>query len=89
MRPSAPLRVGVDVSAPQRTHYAPPVYPQDLQAAGAEGTVGLELTIGPDGHVSDVHVVRSAGGFDDAAVVAARQWEFAVPRRNGEASAVI
>ena len=86
-RPAAPLRVGVDASAPQRTHYAPPVYPPDLQAAGVEGTVGLELTIGPDGHVSDVHVVRSARGFDDAAVAAARQWEFA-PRRNGEASVI-
>ena len=83
-RPAAPLRAGFDVTAPSRKKYSEPV------ATGSGGAVGIELTIGPDGHVSDARVVRSAGSLDEPALAAVRQWEFEVTRvRNGDAVSVI
>jgi serine/threonine-protein kinase len=88
--PASPLRVGVDASAPRQTRNVPASYPADAQAAGLQGTVDLELTIGPDGHVAAARVVKSvARALDDAAVAAVKQWEFAPVRRNGEAVSLI
>src|SRR4051794_16286476 len=51
-----------------------PVYPEAAREAGVGGTVGLELSVGIDGSVTEVKVVRSAGfGFDEAASTAARR----------------
>ena len=57
----------------------PPVYPPAMRAAGREGTVPLEATIGTDGAVHSVRVL-SASIHPDFAVAAAdavRQWQFA------------
>jgi serine/threonine-protein kinase len=89
-RPASPLRVGVDASAPRQTRNVPATYPADAQAAGQQGTVDLELTIGPDGRVSAARVIKSVSkSLDDAAVAAVRQWEFIPARRNGEAVSLI
>ncbi len=89
-RTASPLRVGVDASAPKQTRYVPAAYPADAQAAGLQGTVDLELTIGGDGRVTDARVVKSVSkALDDAAVTAAKQWEFIPARRNGEPVALI
>jgi serine/threonine-protein kinase len=88
-RPPAVLRAGVDASPPRMTKHVPPTYPAEAHAAGTEGTVEVELTIGPDGRVADARVTRSVRGLDEAAVAATRQWEFAPPRRNGEAVSLI
>ena len=83
-RPSGPLRAGFDVTAPGRKKYSEPA------ATGSGGAVGIELTIGTDGHVIDARVVRSSGSLDEPALAAVRQWEFDVTRgRNGEAVSVI
>jgi serine/threonine-protein kinase len=94
-RPSTPaavtpprlLVVGKDVPAPRRIRYVEPVYPES--AAGAEGNVGIELTIGRDGRVADARVTRSIAGLDQAAVAAVRQWEFAPVVVRGAAVPVI
>jgi serine/threonine-protein kinase len=88
-RPAPPLRVGEDVSAPRLTRYVPPAYPSELQSAGVEGTVDIELTIGQEGQVTDARVVRSVRGLDEPALAAARQWQFAATRRDGEAVSLI
>jgi protein TonB len=49
-----------------------------------EGTVILEATIGKDGMVKDVRVIRSAPMFDEAALAAVRQWRYTVPMLNGQ-----
>ena len=60
------------------------VYPPDALAAGAEGDVAVEVTVGVDGAVSDARVVSSGGdAFDQAALTAVRQWKFE-PAREGE-----
>src|SRR3954470_20387636 len=61
------------------------LYPPEARAAGLSATVGLELTVEADGHVSGVKVVRAAGfGFDDSAVAAARQMHFRAAMHDGK-----
>jgi protein TonB len=68
----------------------PAAYPADAQAAGQQGTVDLELTIGPDGRFVSARVVKSVSKpLDDAALAAVKQWEFIPARRNGEAVSLI
>jgi protein TonB len=49
----------------------------------------LEATIDPDGAVSDVQIVRSVAGLDDAAIEAVRQWHYTPTWLNGEPVPVI
>jgi TonB family protein len=54
-----------------------PVYPEMARRAGIEGTVVLSATIGVDGRVTDVQVVRGLGfGLSEAAVSAVRRWQY-------------
>ncbi len=67
---------------PSPTSMAPPMYPP--RALG-DGVVIVELAIDVSGAAKDARVVRSAGGFDGAALDAARQWRFQPARRAGVA----
>lgn len=67
-----------DVPSPTTT--VPPAYPP--RALG-DGVVIVELAIDASGAVKDARVVRSAGGFDGAALDAARQWRFRPAQRAG------
>lgn len=54
-----------------------PIYPPVARAARLEGKVVLDAVILADGSVSDVTVVESANPmFDQAAIVALKQWRF-------------
>jgi len=57
--------------------------------AGVHGTVILELTIGEDGAVSNVRVLRSIPLLDAAAVDAARKWRYTPTLLNGRAVSII
>src|SRR4051812_19068165 len=58
---------------PVLTERVQPTYPEAARRAGVAGTVGLKITVGVDGRVKNVVVMRSAGfGFDEAAVAAAQ-----------------
>lgn len=54
-----------------------PMYPPDAKAKGIKGNVIVEARIDPAGHVTDVKVLRSVPGLDQAALDAVRQWRFA------------
>jgi len=56
---------------------------------GAKGTVILEVTIGLDGSVTDVRVLRGDPALDAAALKAVRQWLFEVSRIDGRPAAVV
>ena len=88
-RPSEPVRVGGQITRPQRVRDVPPVYPQLAREAGVQGTVILETVIGVDGTVQDVKVLRSIPLLDAAAVDAVRQWRFTPTLLNGEPVAVV
>ena len=53
-----------------------PAYPEVARQARLEGIVVLEFTIGVDGRVSDVKVIKSKPLLDEAAVEAVKQWRY-------------
>jgi TonB family protein len=64
-------------TAPQLKQRVEAPYPPEALAAGLSGTVVLELDLDENGHVVNVTVSQKAGhGFDEAAVAAARRFEF-------------
>jgi TonB family protein len=80
-----PRAAGTEVAVPKRSKFVQPEYPPAALAQGLRGIVILALTIDTAGKVSAVDVVRSLPPFDDAAVAAARQWEYEVTRVDGRA----
>lgn len=69
--------VGGNVRAPRKLRDVKPVYPENLQAAGIAGVVILAATIGTDGTVTTIDVVKSVHPeLDAAAIDAVRQWRF-------------
>ncbi len=64
---------------PVKIRHVQPAYPGWALEQGVESEVTLSLTIGAHGGVSDVRVEQSSGyrDFDQAAVAAVSQWQFA------------
>jgi protein TonB len=90
--PPAPrqvLRVGGDIRPPQKVRDVAPRYPALAQASKVQGVVILEATIGEDGSVRDVRVLRGKPLLDGAAVDAVRQWRFTPTLLNGEPVPVV
>jgi TonB family protein len=80
-----PLAAGSEgVPAPKRTKHVQPVYPPEAIAQGIRGIVILDLVIGPEGKVESATVVRSVPGLDEAAIAAARQWQYSVTKVDGK-----
>jgi protein TonB len=75
------LDAALTVDAPARIHVVAPVYPPNAMASGVEGNVELEYSIGNDGGVQNIRVLRAqpAGVFDAAAQAALSLWQFAQP----------
>jgi protein TonB len=62
-----------------------PQYPRLAKEAGARGTVELIATIGTDGHVKAVQVVKGHPLLQRAAVDAVKQWVYRPTILNGQA----
>lgn len=75
-RALAPKESRQDLAYPKKV--VEPVYPP---TSLAEGSVVLRVDVGESGSVSEVRVVQSLGGMDDACVNAVRKWQF-VPAVN-------
>lgn len=76
-----PKNVGTpsaEIPVPART--TTPVYPAQ---ALFDGVAIVEATVGSDGKLNDTTIIRSAPGFDQAALDAARQWTFRPALRDG------
>lgn len=81
-----PLRVGGDVKAPVVISKVEPVYTEEARKARIMGIVIVEATIGRDGLVKNVTVLKPLPfGLDQAAVDAVKQWVFKPATFNGEA----
>jgi protein TonB len=87
--PAQPVRVGGQIKAPTQIKKVPPTYPQIAQSARVSGVVILEATIGVNGKVQDVKVLRSVPLLDQAAIDAVRQWEYTPTLLNNVPTAVI
>ena len=81
--PPAPVRVGGNIQAPKKISDQNPTYPSIAQSARVQGIVILEATIGPDGRVQDVRVLRSIPLLDAAAIDAVKQWVYTPTLLNG------
>ena len=81
--PPAPVRVGGAIQPPRKSESQTPTYPPIAQSARVQGVVILEATIGPDGRVQDVRVLRSIPLLDAAAIEAVRQWQYTPTLLNG------
>jgi protein TonB len=63
-----------------------PVYPMSARQSGVRGTVEMDLTIGTDGRVKDVKLLKAAdSALAEAAVEAVRQWVYKPTMVNGVA----
>ena len=78
--PAAPpqaMRGGRDVKEPKLLRRIEPVYTEEAKAAGAAGSVLVEVLIDRSGFVRDATVVRGLGhGLSESAVEAVKQWQF-------------
>ena len=86
---AAPVRVGQAIRPPTKIRDVRPKYPEAALAAGVQGVVILEVTIGPDGAVQETRILRSIPLLDDAAVSAVREWQFAPTLLNGAPTPII
>jgi TonB family protein len=72
------------VPVPKKTKHVQPVYPPEALSQGVRGIVILELVVDARGHVESASVLRSVPGLDEAAIVAARQWEYEPVKLDGK-----
>jgi len=80
----APVRVGGQITTPALLKRVEPEYPDIAAQAQLTGIVILEATVGTDGCVDTVKVLRSAHPFlDKASVDALKQWQYSPLVLNG------
>jgi TonB family protein len=73
--PAPPTPTGI-VKQAQLVHRVDPIYPTIAQGQHAEGTVRLNVTVGPDGIVRGVALLGGPRLLVDAAERAVRQWRY-------------
>ena len=85
-----PYRPGSGIEAPRLLREVKADYTEDARQRGVSGDVVLEIVVRRDGSVGDVKVLQGlAGGLNDRAVQAVRQWRFTPARRQGAAVDVV
>jgi TonB family protein len=87
--PVDPVRVGGTIKEPRKLKNVNPEYPGIARQARVQGVVILEATIGPQGHVTEVRVLRGIPLLDQAAIDAVKQWEYTPTLLNGVPVTVI
>jgi TonB family protein len=85
----APVRVGGRVKEPAKLKDVKPVYPDEAKRDRIQGTVILECTIGTEGKVTDIKVLRGVPELIDAAVEAVKRWEYTPTTLDGVVVPVI
>jgi protein TonB len=82
--PRTPVRIGGQITQPQLVKRVEPDYPPLAVKAHIQGVVILEATVGEDGDVMAVKVLRSANPLlDREAEKAVRQWRYSPVVLNG------
>jgi TonB family protein len=75
---------GEGVPVPKKTKHVQPVYPAEALAQGIRGIVILDIVVDGRGKVASTSVLRSVAGLDEAAIAAARQWEYEPTKVDGK-----
>ena len=62
------------------------VYPESAQASGEQGTVLVQVYVGPNGRVAKYNVAQSSGfgDLDNAALESVLNWRFVPAMRDGD-----
>ena len=82
--PRTAVRVGGQITTPALLKRVEPIYPDLAASAQLTGIVILEATVGTDGCVEAVKVLRSRHPFlDRAAVDALKRWQYSPLVLNG------
>lgn len=82
--PKAPVRIGGQIKQPQLVKRVEPDYPALAVKAHIQGIVILEATVGEDGDVTEVRLLRSANPLiDREAEIALKQWRYSPLVLNG------
>ncbi len=77
-----PYRPGSGIEPPRLLREVKADYTEDARQRGVAGDVLLEIVVRTDGSVGDVKILHGlAGGLNERAVQAVRQWRFAPARR--------
>lgn len=85
-----PYRPGSGIEPPRLLREVRADYTEDARRRNLSGDVVLEIVVRRDGSVGDVKVLQGlAGGLNERAVQAVRQWRFAPASRQGAAVDVI
>jgi TonB family protein len=82
------LRVGRDFPEPKKLHDVVPRYPSELVSTPVSSLVFLDCSIGSDGKIFKISILRGAPGFNESAVRAVREWIYAPTIRDGEPVAI-
>ena len=85
----APVHVGGDVKPPAKVKDAKPVYPEEARRAKVQGVVITEATVGVDGKVTSIKVLRPIPMLNDAAVKAVQAQVYKPTLINGVATPII
>jgi protein TonB len=78
------IRIGGAVNAAKLISKVDPVYPEQARAAGIEGEVLLDITVGEDGHVQTAEPKDGNPLLATAAVEAVKQWVYRPTLLNGQ-----
>jgi protein TonB len=87
--PRGPVRIGGKITAPALLYRVEPIYPSIAVLAKVSGVVILETTVGADGTVNEIQVLRSVKLLDQAAIDAVRHWRYSPLVLNGVATPFI
>lgn len=80
---------GHKIVEPKNVKRVAPEWPKAALRAGLDGRVILECTIGTDGHVEDVKVLRGYHSLGEATAAAVRKWRYTTTTLDGKAVPVI
>ena len=75
--------MGGEIKEPKKLKHVTPVYPDIARQARVQGIVILECTIGAEGKVTKVTVLRGIPLLEAAAIEAVEQWVYAPTLLNG------
>ncbi len=75
---------GEGVPVPKKLKHVQPMYPPEALAQGIRGIVILDIVVDGRGKVASTSVLRSVAGLDEAAIAAARQWEYEPTKLDGK-----
>ena len=79
-----PYRPGSGIAPPRLLREVKADYTEDARQRSISGDVVLEIVVRRDGSVGDIRILKGlAGGLNDRAVQAVRQWRFSPATRQG------